>query len=530
MKIMIKMILQTVVAFLGINAVNAQQPAPISVEQGMIQGAFEDELTVYKGIPFAAPPVGDLRWKAPQPAAKWSGVKQTTKFAPAPFQGGNPSSGKSEDCLYLNVWTPAKSASEHLPVLVWIYGGGFSFGSTSEPVYSGEKLAKKGVVLVSIAYRVGQLGFLALPELNEENPNHVSGNYGLLDQIAGLQWIQKNIAAFGGDPKKVTIFGESAGGISVSMLCASPLAKGLFQRAISQSGGSFGPTRPSTYPGENMKTLQQASEDGKAFLQKAGVSSLAELRKIDPEKLPMGFGMPGAWPITDGYVIPDDQYKLYEAGKYNDVPVLIGYNSDEGASFSREKNPDAHIAAVKQRYGKFAEDLIKAYPAANNSVPRTARDLARDAAFGWHTWSWARLQSKTGKSEVFFYYFDQHPNYPEGSPQYGNGSPHGQEVAYVFNHLDTSNPEITKSDLEISDAMATYWTNFAKYGDPNGKGMPQWPAFSDANPVLMYFSQIPHTGPVPSLESLMVLDNYFKWRRSPEGEEWARNAPGGSPF
>ncbi|HEX7584326.1 MAG TPA: carboxylesterase family protein, partial [Prolixibacteraceae bacterium] len=384
----------------------AQLPSPVKVQEGILQGTVEDGLTVYKGIPFAASPVGDLRWKAPQPAAKWEGVKQVTKYAPAAFQGGNPPSGKSEDCLYLNVWTPAKSAKDKIPVLVWIYGGGFSFGSTAEPGYNGGKLAKKGVVLVSIAYRVGQLGFLAHPELSAENPNHVSGNYGILDQIAGLQWIQKNIAAFGGDPNKVTIFGESAGGISVSMLCASPLAKGLFQGAISESGGSFGPTRAKTFPGENMKTLKQAEAEGIAYAQKVGVSSIAELRKIEADKLPMGMGMGGGWPITDGYVIPDDQHRLYEAVKYNDVPVLIGYNSDEGASFSREKTPEEYYAGVKARYGKFSDDLIKAYPAAENSVPKTARDLARDAAFGWQTWSWARLQSQTGKSKVYLYYFD----------------------------------------------------------------------------------------------------------------------------
>ena len=200
----------------------AQQPSPVKVSEGLVQGIFENGLTVYKGIPFAAPPVGELRWRAPQPPLKWDGVKQTVKFAPAPMQGGNPPSGKSEDCLYLNIWSPAKSDGEKLPVLVWIYGGGFSFGSTSEAGYNGEKLAKKGVILVSIAYRVGQLGFLAHPELSAENPDGVSGNYGILDQIAALRWIQKNIAAFGGDPGKVTIFGESAGGISVSMLCASP--------------------------------------------------------------------------------------------------------------------------------------------------------------------------------------------------------------------------------------------------------------------------------------------------------------------
>jgi para-nitrobenzyl esterase len=500
----------------------AQQPSPVKVQEGLVQGSFEDGLTVYKGIPFAVPPVGDLRWKAPQPPAKWEGVKQTTKFAPAAMQGGNPPSGKSEDCLYLNIWTPAKSANDKIPVMVYIYGGGFAGGSTSESWISGEKLAKKGVVLVSIAYRVNQFGFLALPELSAENPNHVSGNYGILDQIAGLKWIQKNIAAFGGDPKKVTIFGESAGAISVSMLCASPLAKGLFSGAISQSGGSFGPTRPTTFPGENMKTLKQAEESGKTYMQKAGVSSIAELRKIEAEKLPSGFGMPGGWPITDGYVIPDDQHRLYEAGKYNDVAVLIGYNSDEGASFSREKTPEEYMAGVKARYGKFADELIKAYPAGTNSVPKTARDLARDAAFGWQTWAWANLQSKTGKSKVYYYYFDQHPDYPKDSPKYGYGSPHAQDVSYVFQHLDTKNPETTKSDLEISDAMSTYWTNFAKYGNPNGNGVPEWPAFSEANPKVMYFSQKPFVGPVPSAESLKVLDKYFEWRRSPEGEAWAK--------
>ncbi len=497
-------------------------PEQVKLEQGIVQGTVENGLRVFKGIPFAAPPVGELRWRVPQPVEKWDSIKQTTEYAPAPVQGGNPPSGKSEDCLYLNVWTPAKSAKECLPVLVWIYGGGFSFGSTAEPVFNGEELVRKGVVVVSIAYRVGQLGFLAHPELSAENPNGVSGNYGLLDQIAGLQWIQKNITAFGGDPDRVTIFGESAGGISVSMLCASPLAKGLFHGAISQSGGSFGPTRPTTFPGENMKTLKQAESEGEAFTQKAGVSSITELRKIDAEKLPSGWGMGSAWPIVDGYVIPDDQYKLYEAGKYNDVPVLIGYNSDEGLSFTWVKNPKEYIEGVKLRYGKFADDLLKAYPAGENSIPKTARDLARDAAFGWHTWIWARLQSKTGKSNVYYYYFDQHPDYPEGSPQHGHGSPHAQDVPYIFQHIDPSNPQTTKSDMEISEAMGTYWTNFAKNGNPNGEGVSEWPAFSDANPEVMYFSQTPHVGPVPSAESLKVLDDYFKWRRTPEGEAWVK--------
>ena len=496
----------------------AQQPKPIKVEGGSLQGVVEDGLTVYKGIPFAAPPVGELRWKAPQPLVKWDGVRVADKFAPGPMQGGNPPSGKSEDCLYLNVWSPAKSATDKIPVLVWIYGGGFAAGSTSETVYSGERLAKKGVVLVSIAYRVGPLGFLAHPGLTAENPNHVSGNYGLLDMIAGLKWIQQNISAFGGNPGKVTIFGESAGGIAVSMLCASPLAKGLFHSAISQSGGSFGPPRVTTYPGENMKYLGDAEETGVEWAQRAGAISLEELRKLPADKLPPGRG----WPIIDGYVIPDDQYNLYEAGKYNDVPILVGYNSDEGRSFSPPKTPEDYVTNVQKRYGKFADDLIKAYPVGESTVPKTARDLARDAAFGWHTWSWARLQSRTGKSKVFYYYFDQHPDYPEDSPRYGFGSPHGQEVAYVFQHVNLTDPNASDTDPDISEAMSTYWTNFAKHGDPNGSGMPTWPTFSEAKSEVLYFSQTLFVGPVPSAESLKVLDAYFAWRRTPEGKEWAK--------
>ena len=500
----------------------AQQPSPVKVAEGMVQGMIEDGLTVYKGIPFAAPPVGDLRWKAPQPAAKWEGVKQTTKFAPGPIQGGNPPSGKSEDCLYLNVWTPAKSANDKIPVFVWIYGGGFGAGATSEANYSGENLAKKGVVLVSIAYRVGQMGFFVHPELSAESPNKVSGNYGLLDMIAGLQWIQKNIDKFGGDPKKVTIFGESAGGIAVSMLCASPLAKGLFSGAISQSGGSFGPPRPTTFPGENQKRLKDAEKDGLAYAQSAGASSIAELRKMPADKLPASRGLGMSWPIIDGYVIPDDQHKLYEAGKYNDTPILIGYNSDEGASFSPPRTPADYIKGVKDRYGKFADDLVKAYPAGETTVPKTARDLARDAAFGWHTWSWADLQTKSSKSKVFFYYFDHHPDYPADSPRAGSGSPHGQDVAYVFKHLNPNNPQLINGDAELSELMATYWTNFAKYGDPNGAGLPKWPVYSTSNPEVMYLNADPKPGPVPSLESMKVLDKYFEWRRTPEGDAWAK--------
>ncbi|MFL1012286.1 carboxylesterase/lipase family protein [Flavisericum labens] len=494
----------------------------VNVEGGSVQGIKENNLTVFKGIPFAAPPVNELRWKAPQPVNTWEGVKNTTEFAASPYQLGNPPAGKSEDCLYLNVWTPAQSPDENLPVLVWIYGGGFSFGSAAEPICTGEHLAKKGVVVVSIAYRVGKLGFLAHPELSAENPNNVSGNYGLLDQIAGLEWVQNNIAAFGGNPDKVTIFGESAGGISVSMLCASPLAKGLFRGAISQSGGSFGPTRPTNYPGENMKTLQQEEITGKDFLQKAGLSSIAELRKLKVEELPIEPGMGGAWPNVDGYVIPDNQYKLYQKGEYNDVDVLVGYNSDECAFFLTSKTPEEHITRVHQRYGKFADTLLSAYPVGEKTVPKTARDLTSAAAFGWHSWTWARLQAQTGNSNVFLYYFDQHPDYPKDSPMYSYGSPHGSEIPYVFMTLDKNNPQTTASDISLSETMSSYWTNFTKYGNPNADHLPHWPKFSTENSKLLYLDAEPRASPVPNEKSLQVLDAYFNWRITPEGQDWAK--------
>lgn len=518
MRNVILWILVCAISAAGCGKTGKPLPSIVKVEGGRAQGTVQNGLMVFKGIPFAAPPVGDLRWKAPRPVVPWDTVLQAVHFGPDPIQGWGDREKQSEDCLYLNVWTPAESSGDRIPVLVWIYGGGFNGGATS--YYDGQNLARKGVVLVSIAYRVGILGFMAHPELSAESPEGVSGNYGLLDMIAGLQWVKENIAAFGGDPGKVTIFGESAGGIAVSMLAASPLAKGLFHGAISQSGGSFGPPRSTTYPGENMKRLADAEKGGLEYVKSAGVASVSDLRKIEPAKLPAVRGL--AWPIIDGHVIPDDQYKLYEAGRFNDRPVLAGYNSDEGASFSREKDPKEFIAGVRIRYGRFAGDLLKAYPVAENSVPKTARDLARDAAFGWQTWSWARLQAKQGKNRVFLYYFDQHPDYPKDSPQYGSGSPHGQDVAYVFQTLDASDPKTTASDLAISEAMATYWTNFAKNGNPNGAGVPEWPAYSENTQKVMVFGQTPHVGPVPSLESLKVLDAYFKWRRSPEGEAWAK--------
>jgi para-nitrobenzyl esterase len=525
----------------------------VKTDAGTVSGTVENGIGVYRGIPFAEPPVGDLRWRAPQPAAKWTGVKTTDAFAPACTGGGSPSGirtqgapkgkgpapapapgkakakakgpggppggGSSEDCLYLNVWTPAKSASERLPVMMWIYGGGFVGGSTAGAQTTGERLAGKGVIVVSVAYRVGPLGYLAHPGLSAESKEHVSGNYGVLDLIAGLQWVKKNIAAFGGDPGKVTIFGESAGGIAVSMLSASPLAKGLFHGAISESGGSFGPPSLPALPGENMISLQNAERLGQAFATKAGAATVADLRKLSVADVQAAAaGSEGiTWPVIDGHVLPDDQYKMYEAKRFNDTPVLVGYNSDEGLSFGVPPTPDAYRQATRQRYGPYADRLLAAYPTDLDKVSKTARDLTRDAAFGWATWSWARLQTKYGKNKAYLYYFDQHPEYPADSPNAGRGSAHGSEIVYVFQHLNANS---TDSDKAVSETMAVYWTNFAKKGDPNGPGAPAWPAYNDSDPKSMYFSQTAYAGPVPSLASMKVLDEYFAWRRTAEGTKF----------
>ena len=509
-------------------------PVSATVAQGTLRGTLEDGLAVYKGVPFAAPPLGEWRWRAPRAPVPWSGVRPADAFAPECEQSPlgpavGPAPTMSEDCLYLNVWTPAKSAHERVPVLVWIYGGGFVAGSTSIPTYSGEVLARKGVVLVSVAYRVGPLGFLAHPQLSAESPQHVSGNYGLLDLTAALTWIQHNIAAFGGDPGKVTIFGESAGGIAVSQLSASPLAKGLFRAAISESGGSFAAPRPAGQPGENMRTLADAERQGAAIARSAGVSSLAQMRGLSaPQVLQAARTAGPSWPVVDGWVLPADQYSLYEAGHFNDTPVLIGYNSDEGASFPSARTSAEFRDVVQRRYGQFAERLLSAYPAGDGTLPKSARDLTRDAAFGWQTWAWARLQTQHGHSPAYLYYFDQHPQYPAGSARAGYGAPHGREVPYVFGHLNDLNNETPgEADRVISEAMATYWTNFAKFGDPNGGGVPTWPAFSEAHPQALYFQGTPHPGPVANEPGLQVLDEYFAYRRTPQGrrDSQAQDAP-----
>jgi para-nitrobenzyl esterase len=498
---------------------HAQNVEPVSIDSGRVQGTVEDGLAIYRGIPYAAAPVGDLRWRAPQPAPTWDGVRPATEFGRACMQA-NPAIANlpapSEDCLFVNVWTAASNANQRLPVMVWIHGGGFVAGTPAERLYHGEWLAKKGVVVVSIGYRVGVLGFLTHPELSAESDRHVSGNYGLLDMIAGLQWVQRNIAAFGGDPERVTIFGESAGGIAVSQLCASPLAGGLFHAAISQSGGSFGPVRAGGGPGENMRPLKVAEQEGAAWARSIDAPTLAQLRAMPAEDLLAAtrgqFGI--SWPVTDGWVIPDDQYELYEAGRYHDVPILIGYNSDEGATFGPPSSQTEFVERVRDRYEQFADGLLTVYPGGETPAGmRTARNLQRDTLFGWHTWTWARLQEQTGTSKAFLYYFDE--PFPPDSPPPGYGTPHAEELPYVFRQLTEHNrPAPTPRDEALSEMMRTYWTNFAKSFDPNGEGMPHWPAFSSSTPQMLHIgSDATLAGPIVDEAGLKALDEYFAWRR-----------------
>ena len=518
-------------------AVAAQTPKPVHTQAGLVQGKMEGDVAVYKGIPFATPPVGDLRWRAPQPPVAWKGVHEADKFAPACMQVpvvmpalGLDALPVSEDCLYLNVWTPAKSPKDHLAVMVWIYGGGFSIGGTSLRQYDGEYLAKKGVVLVSIAYRLGPFGFLATPDLSAEDHGH-SGNYGMLDQIAGLEWVKRNIAAFGGNPNRVTIFGESAGGIAVSMLAASPLAKGLFHGAISESGGSFAPARFSNEAGENVPPLSVAEHNGSTFLAKIGAKSIADARKMSAESIikasPPGAGA-GFWPNFDGYVLPGDQYNLYEEGRYNDTPILIGTNSDEGALFVATTTAPAYEKSVHTGYGDYADKILAAYPTGSDAEAlRSARDLARDSTFGWGTWAWARLESKRGKSKVYVYYFSHRPPYPNTLQFKSWGAAHGAEISYVFGNFTPSMPP-SAEDRAVSDTVSSYWVNFAKTGNPNGQGMPAWPAFSNAKPEVMNLNDPSKAIPLPNAEKLKVLDGYYAWRRSQEAEKLSNNSPKGA--
>lgn len=493
-----------------------------TVTGGRVEGVITDGVASFKGIPFAAAPVGELRWKAPQAVAAWSGTKKAETYGPSCMQDPNmvklfgAPPAISEDCLYLNVWTPAHAPGEKLPVMAWIYGGGFVAGATSIPAYDGTHLAQKGVILVSIAYRLGVFGFLAHPDLSHETGKG-SGNYGLLDQIAGLQWIKANIAAFGGDPARVTIFGESAGGLSVSMLAASPHAKGLFHGVISESGGSFGPPLHPGEGGESVPPLKDAEASGKVFLDKLGAHDIKAARalKADVIQTALGPGLQGGfWPVFDGDILPGDQYKLYLAGHFNDTNVLIGTNSNEGGLFAKASTP-AQFEQQTKAFGAHADAILAAYPHADaKQASRAAADLMRDSTFAWHTWAWALLQSQKGQGKAYVYYFDHR------TARTPNGSDHGSEIGYVFANLGGAGAgpsgiqgPPTAEDKAISELLNGYWVNFAKTGNPNGGGLPQWPAFTPAAQQVLYADDHPGARPVPNMTSIKALDDYYAWRR-----------------
>jgi para-nitrobenzyl esterase len=474
--------------------------APVKTTSGAVEGVTVagSNVRVFKGIPFAAPPVGDLRWKPPQPPAPWHGVRKATEFGARCMQARVFDDmifrdENSEDCLYLNVWTPAKGDTDRLPVMVWIYGGGFRAGSASEPRQDGERLAAKGVVVVGFNYRLGVFGFLSHPELTAESPNHASGNYGLQDQVAALRWVKDNIAAFGGDPGNVTIFGESAGSFSVSAMMATPLARGLFHRAIGESGAFF-PAEPA---GLGAQPLAVSEQTGVTFAKALGAESLAAMRAKPAEDVlnaTKGGPMRRFGPNVDGSLFVKDPRETFANGEQSHVPLLAGWNADEsraGIVLSDPKPTAASFTAqTRTRFGDHADAILSVYPAStDDEAIESAAALGSDMFIGFSTWKWLEVHGQTGQSPVYRYSFDRKiPVAPDtkinGKPATAKdvGARHAGEIEYVFGQLD-SVPKVTwdKSDRALSDQMMSYWSNFAKSGEPNGSGLPTWPRYEKSS-------------------------------------------------
>ena len=494
--------------------------ATIQIESGRVRGAESDGVAAYKGVPFAAAPLGPLRWRPPQPLQAWTGVRDATAFAPACLQlgvsmPGEPDPRTDEDCLYLNVWAPAKAARGKLPVMVFIPGGGYTNGATSLPLYWGDRLAKRGVVVVTVAYRLGVLGFLAHPELSAESPHHSSGNYGLMDQAAALAWVKRNVAAFGGDPSRVTIFGQSAGAMSVSMLMTSPLARGLFHGAIGESGGLFEPLQlaPSY-------SLAIAEHDGVGYATSVGASSLAELRRLPGEKLLHGEAGKVSHPVVEPYALPQSPYDAFVAGKQAHVPILVGWNAEEPRSLINlgAVRAATFVEDIRKAFGPLPGAMIDAYPHTNDAQAVQARvDFERDLRFAWDDWAWARLQARAGPP-VYVYRFEHHPPFPAGSVRANWGASHFAELWYVFDHLDQETWAWAPADRKLADVMAGYWVNFARDGDPNGRGRPAWPRFQAEDGRVLRLNAPIAAGPPPELATLKVFDSvYAQLRGAPFG-------------
>jgi para-nitrobenzyl esterase len=494
-------------------ALHAKSLDKVKTNTGAVKGSIsaDGKVRMFKGIPFAAPPVGPLRWKAPQPVAPWASVREATAFGPRCMQGNIfgdmvfRDTGPSEDCLYLNVWSPVLEVRKVplLPVMVWIYGGGYAAGASSEPRQDGEMLAKKGVVVVSMNYRLNIFGFLAHPGLAKETGRSGSGNYGLLDQVAALEWVQKNVKAFGGDPTNVTIFGESAGSFSVSGLMASPLAKGLFQKAIGESGAFFGSSLA-------VKPASEAQLAGEKFASSMGASSIDDLRaKSAAELLQATLKNPEGFAVDiDGVFFPEDPRATYTAGKQAHVPLLAGWNRDEVGSqrfFGKDKpSADAYKAKLRDQYKDAADQLLELYPAATDEqASQSAGALSSDTFIAYSTWKWLELQRTTGQSTVYRYEFD---DAPPATPS--NGAYHSAEIEFVFEALPSKNLPWRPEDTKLSDLMSTYWTNFAKAGDPNSSGLPSWPPFaSETGNQVMHLSNDSKAAPEQNRTRYEFLDN-----------------------
>jgi para-nitrobenzyl esterase len=461
---------------------------PVKTSSGMLQGTPGEDLSVtaFRGVPYASPPIGNLRWRAPQAVASWTGVRHADRFGDICVQNSlkpgsfyqvefyESSEPMSEDCLYLNLWTAAKSAAEKRPVMVWIHGGGFVEGSGSLPSFNGESLAIKGVVLVTINYRLGVFGFLSHPELASESPFHASGNYGMLDQLQALKWVKANIQNFGGDPDNVTIFGQSAGASSVLSLCASPLAKGYFRRAIVQSGGF---TQAS-----DRKTEEEA---GLKFAQRVGVDSIAALRakpaaEIQRIAIPPPDGTSANVsrfrPYVDGYFLTTAPHDVFLAGGENTHSLLAGSNANEGTTLVPTPVTEAQMRSrIETRYGSRAEEYFKIYPVhSDQEAWQATMDGVRDFMAG----TALEIARAENKHTTYVYYFDRHP---PGHDSDRYGAYHSAEVVYVFNNLDSVKRPWTETDRKLAGIMSSYWVNFARTGDPNAAGLPHWPGFGTTN-------------------------------------------------
>jgi para-nitrobenzyl esterase len=528
-------------------AVTGAEADQVQTKAGVVEGvaASGGPVRAFWGIPFAAPPTGELRWREPRPTPPWTGVRKATAFGPRCPQGrvfddmvfrDEP----SEDCLYLNVWTPARSASEKLPVMFWIHGGGFQAGSASEARQDGARLAAKGVVVVSPNYRLGIFGFFAHPLLTAESGHAASGNYGLMDQIAALQWVQENIAAFGGDPGNVTIFGESAGSFAVSALMASPLARGLARRGIGESGAFVGrgPLEP--------KSLAGSEEMGSRFGASLGADSLAALRaKPTDEVLQAALKLkPWFGPTIDGYVMPRGALEIYAAGEQSHIPLLAGWNADEirAAVVLAKEKPTAKTFTeqTRARFGPAADAILKAYPAETDAQAlESAAAVASDQFVGYSTWKWLELHGQTGGAPVFRYSFDRKIPVAPGTLVGGVpataadiGARHAGEIEYVFGTLDWL-PAVPwqTPDRDLSELMTSYWSNFARTGDPNGAGLPLWPRYAPADGFqVMHLDVTSQAAPDalrPRYEAIDAFESEARRRQTLQalgGTEWVLRA------